>query len=90
MLKRLLKEDRLNDLGNSEYLRTHPITQERLTDVENRAASLKQNHYKDSQEFLNCYEIEEDILVDKIKNSKNDEQVEKILEDYVNDNHIKN
>ena len=46
--------------------------------------------YKDSQDFLNCYEIEEDILVDKIKNSKNDEQVEKILEDYVNDNHIKN
>ena len=46
--------------------------------------------YKDSQDFLNCYEIEEAILVDKIKNCKNDEQVEKILEDYINDNHIKN
>jgi len=46
--------------------------------------------YKDSQDFLNCYEIEEEILVDKIKNSENDEQVEKILEDYINDDHIKN
>jgi len=46
--------------------------------------------YKDSQDFLNCYEIEEEILVDKIKNCENDEQVEKILEDYINDNHIKN
>lgn len=34
--------------------------------------------YKDSQDFLNCYEIEEEILVDKIKNCENDEQVEKI------------
>jgi len=46
--------------------------------------------YKDSQDFLNCYEIEEEILVNKIKNSQNDEQVEKILEDYINDNHTKN
>ena len=46
--------------------------------------------YKDSQDFLNCYEIEEEFLVDKIKNSKNDEEVEKILEDYINDNDIKN
>ena len=46
--------------------------------------------YKDSQDFLNCYEIEEEILVEKIKSTENDEQVEKILEDYINENHIKN
>ena len=46
--------------------------------------------YKDYQDFLNCYEIEEEILVDKIKNSKNDEQVEEILEDYIKDKDIKN
>ena len=46
--------------------------------------------YKDSQDFLNCYEIEEEILVNKIKNSTNDEQVEKILENYIKDNDINN
>jgi len=46
--------------------------------------------YKDSQDFLNCYEIEEETLVNKIKNSTNDEQVEKILENYIEDNDINN
>ena len=45
--------------------------------------------FKDSQDFLNCYEIEEEDLVNKIKNSS-DENVEKILEKYIQDNNIKN
>ena len=46
--------------------------------------------YKDSQDFLNCYEIEEEELVNQIKNSKNDEELEKFFEDYVKREDIKN
>ncbi len=46
--------------------------------------------YKDSQNFLNCYEIEEEELVNQIKNSKNDEELEKFFEDYVKREDIKN
>ncbi len=46
--------------------------------------------YKDSQDFLNCYEIEEEELVNQIKNSKNDEEIEKFFEDYVKRENIKN
>ena len=46
--------------------------------------------YKDSQDFLNCYEIEEEELVNQIKNSKNDEEIEKIFEDYAKREDIKN
>jgi len=46
--------------------------------------------YKDSQDFLNCYEIEEEELVNKIKNSKKDEEIEKIFEDYLKREDIKN
>ena len=46
--------------------------------------------FKDSQEFLNCYEIEEEDLVNQIKNSKSDEDVEKIFESYVQKEDIKN
>jgi hypothetical protein len=46
--------------------------------------------FKDSQEFLNCYEIEEEELVNQIKNSKNDEEIEKIFENYMQREDIKN
>ena len=46
--------------------------------------------YKDSQDFLNCYEIEEEELVNQIKNSKNDEEIEKFFQDYVKQEDIKN
>lgn len=46
--------------------------------------------YKDSQDFLNCYEIEEENLVTQIKNSTNNEQVEKILENYIQSEDINN
>jgi len=46
--------------------------------------------YKDSQDFLNCYEIEEEELVNQIKNSKNDEEIENFFEEYVKREDIKN
>ena len=46
--------------------------------------------FKDSQDFLNCYEIEEDELVNKIKNTNKESDIEKILENYIEDNNIKN
>jgi len=46
--------------------------------------------FKDSQDFLNCYEIEEEDLVTQIKNSSSDSEVEKILQNYVDSKDIKN
>ncbi len=46
--------------------------------------------YKDFQDFLNCYEIEERDLVDQIKISKSDSEIEKILENYIQKEDIKN
>ena len=46
--------------------------------------------YKDSQDFLNCYEIEEEELVNQIKNCKNNEEIEEIFENYVHLKDIKN
>ena len=39
--------------------------------------------FKDSQDFLNCYEIEEEPLVNQIKECKSDSELEKIFEDYL-------
>ncbi|MGD8707975.1 MAG: hypothetical protein PVI88_04750 [Nitrosopumilaceae archaeon] len=46
--------------------------------------------FKDSQDFLNCYEIEEEDLVNQIKNNSSDSEVEKILQNYVDSKDIKN
>ena len=46
--------------------------------------------YKDFQDFLNCYEIEEENLVNQIKNSKNDEEIEEIFDNYLQQKDIKN
>ncbi len=45
--------------------------------------------YKDVQDVLNCYEIEEKELVQKIKTISNKEEVEKFLEKYVEQKDIK-
>jgi hypothetical protein len=45
--------------------------------------------YKDVQDVLNCYEIEEKDLVQKIKELSNKEEVEKFLEEYVEQKDIK-
>ncbi|HSG73746.1 MAG TPA: hypothetical protein VLA01_00920 [Nitrosopumilaceae archaeon] len=39
--------------------------------------------YKDVQDVLNCYEIEEADLVQKIKTIANKDDVEKFLEEYI-------
>ena len=39
--------------------------------------------FKDSQDVLNCYEIEEEDLVQKIKTISNNDGVEKFLEEYI-------
>jgi len=46
--------------------------------------------FKDVQDVLNCYEIEEESLVNKVKNSENDDQVMKIFEDYIEQEDLKN
>jgi hypothetical protein len=42
--------------------------------------------FKDDQEFLNCYEIEEAEIVSAVKNSKNPQEIEKIIEVYISEN----
>ncbi len=44
--------------------------------------------YKDEQDLLNCYEIEEVELVEKIKSCKNDE-IEKLFEEYIEQKKLK-
>jgi len=44
--------------------------------------------YKDNQDFLNCYEIEEPELVQKIT-SQNHENIDSILEDYIEETNLK-
>ena len=44
--------------------------------------------FKDHQEFLNCFEIEEKAIVDKIKSSK-DEDIHSILESYIEKEKLK-
>lgn len=39
--------------------------------------------FKDFQDVLNCYEIEEADLVDKIRKCGNDDDLEKIFDDYL-------
>ena len=46
--------------------------------------------FKDSQDVLNCYEIEEEDLVDKIRNVASDDDLEKLFEDYLNEKNLKN
>ena len=44
--------------------------------------------YKDEQDLLNCYEIEEAELVEKMKTCNNDE-VEKLFEEYIEQKKLK-
>ena len=44
--------------------------------------------YKDNQDFLNCYEIEEPELVQKITSEKH-ENIDSILEDYIEKTNLK-
>ena len=45
--------------------------------------------FKDDQDILSCYEIEEDELVEKIKACSNKDDIEKILEQYIQEKNLK-
>ena len=44
--------------------------------------------FKDQQDFLNCFEIEESAIVNKIKSS-NGKDIELILQDYIDKENLK-
>ena len=44
--------------------------------------------YKDHNEILNCYEIEDEEIVTRVRESKNYE-IEKILEEYIQEKNLK-
>ncbi len=46
--------------------------------------------FKDSQDVLNCYEIEEEDLVKQIQKCTNDDELEKLLERYIPGQNLKN
>jgi len=46
--------------------------------------------FKDSQDVLNCYEIEQEDLVEKISKASNENDLEQILEDYLDGQNLKN
>lgn len=45
--------------------------------------------YKDPQDVLNCFEIEEKELVDKVKGLSDDDSVEKFFEEYIQRENLK-
>ena len=46
--------------------------------------------FKDSQDVLNCYEIEQEELVEQIKKCDNDNELEKLFEGYIQGKNLKN
>ncbi len=46
--------------------------------------------FKDSQDVLNCYEIEQEDLVKQIRECTDDDELEKLFEGYVQGQNIKN
>jgi len=45
--------------------------------------------FKDSQDILNCYEIDEKELVEKVKQCSDNDGIEKIFEDYIERKNLK-
>ncbi len=46
--------------------------------------------FKDLQDVLNCYEIEEEDLVEQIRKCTDDDELEKLFEDYIKGQNLKN
>ena len=46
--------------------------------------------FKDSQDVLNCYEIEQEDLVEQIKKCDNDDDLEKLFDVYLKEINLKN
>ena len=49
--ERMQQATRYNSGDVPEYLRTHPVTLNRISDAKERASKLKANHHKSSQEY---------------------------------------
>jgi hypothetical protein len=45
--------------------------------------------YKDEQEFLNCYEIEEKEIVDRVKECQSPEEIEAAIREYLEHSSLK-
>ena len=45
--------------------------------------------FKDSQDMMNCYEIEQPDLVEQIKKCTSDDAREKLFQDYLEGKHLK-
>jgi hypothetical protein len=45
--------------------------------------------FKDSQEFLNCYEIEEKEIIENVKACKNPDEIEKAIDNYLAKQNLK-
>lgn len=46
--------------------------------------------FKDNQDILNCYEIEEKKIVDQVKSKSSGKDIERILEEYLENENLKN
>ena len=46
--------------------------------------------FKDSQDMLNCYEIEQEDLVEQIRKCDNDDELEQLFDDYLKGKNLKN
>ena len=46
--------------------------------------------FKDSQDMLNCYEIEQEDLVEQIRKCDNNDELEQLFEDYLKGKNLKN
>ncbi len=46
--------------------------------------------FKDLQDVLNCYEIEEEDLVEQIRKCTTDDELEKLFEGYIQGQNLKN
>jgi len=46
--------------------------------------------FKDSQDVLNCYEIEEEELVEQIRKCTTDDELEKLFKGYIQGQNLKN
>jgi len=46
--------------------------------------------FKDSQDVLNCYEIEQEDLVEQIRKCTHDDDLEKLFEGYIEGQNLKN
>ena len=76
----------VNDNGIN--LKTEKMEKEKLYHCiyKNKAILI----FKDSQDVLNCYEIEQEDLVEQIKECDNSDELEKLFDEYIKGQNLKN